>query len=236
MNHLTLSALRSLIQRYPATADNLAGKARWIAKTSQPERKTYEYFLATLLRLIRNVYNGFLGGEFIDVLASLISGQITQAYETAWLEDGTGGALPDYLRDAAEGHILSQFDFVDKLYRDIVDARVDGTSLEPLLQRAELWANQYTTAYQNALSLIRAENGEKEMWVLGQTEKHCPTCAGLNGIVAYAKEWEELGVRPRNAPNPILDCEGWRCDCELQPTDRRRSPDAYGMILNIVSR
>lgn len=198
--------------------------------------KTYAFFLRTMERLIRSVYDGNLGGEFIEIAKNLIDGQISQAYTQAWNDEGTGGALPAYLSDAAAAMIADQQQYVDGLYRDIVDARVDETALAPLLARAALWANRWNEAYDHGVHLITLNNGGKEIWVLGATEEHCPTCSALNGIVAYAREWEELGVAPQNAPNDKLECGGWRCDCRREPTDKRRSPKAFETILNIVTR
>lgn len=197
--------------------------------------KTYDYFLQNMQRLIRSVYEGNLGGDFIGITENLISGQLRQAYEQAWTDEGTGGSIPEYLTESLNAMILDQHGYVPGLYRDIVDARVDGTSLNPLLYRAELWANRWTEAYNEAVHLITLKNGGKEIWVTGETETHCPTCAALNGIVAYASEWEQLGVRPQNAPNDKLACDGWNCDCRRDPTDKRRSPKAFETILNIVT-
>jgi hypothetical protein len=204
--------------------------------------KTYDFFLSTLERLVKSVYNNQLGGEFIDILANLIQGQLTQAYTLAWDEEGTGGKLPDYLQSALTEAIAQQYTFVDQFYRDIVDARLDGTPIDPLLSRCGLWANRYAEAYNQAIALITAEMGGNLIWQLGATEEHCPFCSQFNGIVARATEWDTLGIKPQHAPNPALTgtvngedgCQGWRCDCSLDPTDKRRSPEAYGKLEAIL--
>lgn len=203
-------------------------------------QKTYDYYLQQLERLIRSVYDGNLGGEFIDVMANLISGQLTQAFEQAWRDEEGEGELPDYLSSALEDMILGQYDHVDSLYRDIVDARVDETPIEPLLSRAVQWANQWNAAYNEAQRLINIENGGNLMWNKGNTEHGCSTCANLDGIVLSAREWEELDVHPQGYPNPKLECEGGGpgnfCDCTLSPTDQRRTPKGFETVLNIVSK
>lgn len=254
--------IKTLVGKFPSVVPHLTGRARWIVygvakqresfnnpiysearhviaqpiATIKHDYKTYDFFLSALERMITNVYNNDLGGEFIDVLANLISGQLTQAFEQAWKDEEGEGELPDYLSSALEDAILNQYDFVDGLYRDVVDARVDETPIDPLLARATLWANRWTEAYNQAVQLITSENGGNMVWELGATEQHCDTCAALNGIVARASEWKELGVAPQNAPNDLLTCGGWQCDCSLTPTDKRRSPDAYGSIMNIIQK
>ena len=196
--------------------------------------KTYDYFLTVLTRLVRSVYAGLLGGEFIDILANLVQGQITQAYEQAWVDDGNFLPIPEEMQAAANELILKQYDYVDQYYRDIVDARIDGTPIEPLLARAELWANQYNTAYNDAKVKITLNYGGKLKWVEGDTQDKCETCLALDGIVAYATVWDSLGVHPQAAPNEHLTCGGWRCQCQLIPTDERQSRDAEARILKAV--
>jgi len=209
--------------------------------------KTYDFMLRTIEGLVKGVYNGNVSGDFVDIMQSLITGQMTQAYQQAWEDSGeTSFSLPDYLQSALQATINEQadFDFIYNFYQDIVDAKVDGTPIEPLLARAELWAQRYTEAYNDAVHLMELENGGKEEWVLGDTEQHCWICRSLNGIVMYAHEWEELGIEPQNAPNPILSlsngdengCGGWRCDCRKQPTDRRRTPKGFNTVLNLIGQ
>jgi len=101
-----------------------------------------------------------------------------------------------------------------------------------------MWAQQWTTSYRKAVELIRLQGGGNLMWQKGETEKGCSTCANLDGIVMSAKEWAELGVHPRGYPNSKLQCEGGgpvnNCDCELVPTDQRRSAGAYGKVEEII--
>lgn len=205
--------------------------------------KTYEFFDATLRRMITSVYNGNMGGDFVDTLAALIRGQTTQAFLQAWEDDGQASfVLPEYLQTALDEAIVrnTNFDYIYKFYQDIVDARVDGTPITPLLTRSGNWANQYNTAYNQAKLLIDTENGGNLIWRKGATENGCNTCASLDGIVMSAKEWESLNLHPRGYPNPLLDCQGGgpvnNCDCTLEPTDKRRSPKAYDTVLNIIGK
>jgi len=224
--------IRGVVQAVPAVRPLLSDKARFMLY--EPiAYKTYDYMLRQVEGLVNGVYSGVIGGDFIDTIANLISGQLTQAYNTAYKDEGYTGDLPDYLSASLESMILNQYTFVDQFYRDIVDARIDGTPLAPLLSRAQMWANRYNEAYNEAVRLIAKENGNNLVWQYGEAE-HCTTCQSLNGIVAGAKEWDTLGVKPQNAPNSKLECGGWKCQCALVPTDKRRSPNAYGRIESIL--
>lgn len=248
INDAARETLASICWHYPQILPLLKGRARWIAltigaKSRIVEEKTYDYFLSELSRMVRNLYAGNIGGEFIDILANLLDGQINQAYRQAWSDEGADGEFPEYLQAAADDAILAQFDFVDGFFRDIVDARIDETPIDPLLARCSLWANRWNEAYNDGVRLIAINAGEKQIWKLGATEEHCPFCSRYNGIVALASEWDALNIRPQSAPNPALTgtlngepgCGGWRCDCSLETTDKRRSPNAYGRLEEILN-
>lgn len=224
--------VREAVVQVPAVRPLLSAKARFIFASIR-QYKSQEYFLQQIQRLVRSVYDNVIGGQFIDLMANLISGQLYDAYSRAWTDYGEFGAIPDYLEAGYQEDVLSQYDFVDRYYRNIVDARIDGTPIDPLLTRANMWANQWNNSYNKANSLIQQENGGNLEWVYGETE-HCDTCRNLNGIVASAKEWAQLGLRPQNPPNPIIKCGGFNCECQLLPTEKRRSPGAYGRIEEVI--
>ena len=230
---LLYNFMRRAMCDVPAVIPLLSNKARFYMY--QPATyKTYDYMLKQIERLVKGVYSGNIGGQFIDTMANLISGQLTQAYEQAWTDEEGEGDIPDYLSSSLETAILGQYDFVDQYYKDIVDAKVDKTPIDPLLFRAKLWAQRWTESYNEAVRLIVLDSGGNMIWTLGATEAHCPECAAFNGKVARAKEWDTLGIRPQNAPNKKLTCGGWQCDCSLTPTDQRRTAGAYGKLEAIL--
>lgn len=226
--------IRAVVREVPSVKPLLSDASRF-ALYEPMEYKTYEYMLRQIVGLVNSLYAGIIGGDFIDVMANVISGQLSQAYQQAWIDDGhTGEALPEYLQTSLTEMVVGQYSFVDQYYRDIVNARIDNTPIAPLLSRAELWADRYNTAYQSAVTLIAKQNGAKSEWIEGDTNKKCDTCLALDGIVMYASEWEALGLHPKNPPNSKIDCGGWRCGCRLEPTDKRRSPNAYGRVEEIL--
>ena len=228
-----IEILRNAAKLAPTVRPLLSNKARFMLYTPEAY-KTYDYMQKVIEGLVSGVYNNLVGGQFVDSMANLISGQLTQAYQQAYIDEGfTGFTLPDYLASSLEMMILNQYDFVDQYFRDIVDARIDGAPIDPLLARASMWANRYNEAYNQAVALITKEMGGRLVWNYGEAE-HCKTCLSLNGIVAFASEWDTLGVHPQGAPNSKLECGGWKCQCSLTPTTKRRSPNAYGRIEAIL--
>lgn len=211
------------VSAVPEVKQYLSPRARWMLFDPV---KSEPYFLQNIERLVQSVYDGQIGGQFIDIMANLISGQLLDAYQTAWNDEGYFTELPPYLTEAYTADVVNQYSFVDQFYRDIIDARVDGTPIAPLMARAQMWSNRYKESYNNAIILITKENGGNLEWTLGEAE-HCNTCISLSGIVAGAKEWDMIGIKPQS---DRLECHGYNCKCELVPTDKRRSPNAYGRI------
>ena len=99
--------------------------------------------------------------------------------------------------------------------------------------RVDIWVGRYEDTKNEAI-LFYSEKNQRLVWRFGATEKHCRTCEQLNGIVAFASEWETAQVMPQSPPNGLLECGGWQCDCRLEPTDQRRSPDALNIIMQII--
>ena len=227
---MNINLLRQAVQLVPAVIPHLSQKARFYFAEAEAY-KSYDFMLARVDGLVRGVYTGNVGGDFVDIMGSLIKGQMEDAYRQAWNDEGYEGALPDYLVNSLDAFVIREanFDWIYQFYKDIVDARVDKTPLEPLLSRAKLWANKWNAAYNEALRVITIENGGNLIWVLGEAE-HCTTCLALNGIVASGKEWEASGWKPQSAD---LECHGYNCKCQLLPTSNRRSRDAAGQLAKI---
>jgi len=110
-----------------------------------------------------------------------------------------------------QSHIPDLFEFLDK-------AANSGTqNLADLQYRLDLWKARFDDVRGRARVIV-AEDAKLE-WVYGDTE-HCPSCLKLNGIVKRASFWKKYGVEPKNPPNEKLKCKGFKCQCELQPTDK----------------
>ena len=210
-----------VIKRYPAVLPHLSD-----------ELKTYDYMFSNIARMVSNVYTNNMGGEFVDIMGALIRGQMKKAYEVAYAEAGFSDALPDWLQTDLEDMQATQanFDYIYQYFKDIINARLDGKPLQPLLDRVKMWANRYNEAMSRARMTITAKLGGRLQWVEGDTKDKCDTCLGLNGIVAFATEWELSGYKPQGSN---LDCGGFNCHCELVPTDRRRSPNAWDRIMSV---
>ena len=172
----------------------------------------------TLRAPARGLWSGVIDfDQFWDMYSQAIRSGLTQAW---YAGAKAGGIKPDELSpdELAElqNLIFSQFGHIAKLGAFIEqNSRENGGKLANIFSRVELWVQAWQTAYNKALAM--AQGDQKAKWVLGDAE-HCKTCQALSGKVKRMSFWL-AHVMPQNAPNPRLDCKGYRCKCALQPTD-----------------
>jgi len=204
------------------------------------EIKTEAMFLRQLRAYCLQLFRGELG-EFawIQDMTDTIADQMGKA----WREGARAvGVEPSEFtnEDIEELNkiIASEYDYVLALGSDILALRLMGGTLEEyrtkFAGRIEVWAHRYTDVVNQAKVWFGKRKKVKLKWEMGATEEHCATCAALNGIVAYAEDWERSGIHPQNPPNQALECGGWRCDCALVPTTERATNNALERIQDIV--
>lgn len=195
--------------------------------------KTYEYYQRVLWRDVREFYTGEVERGFVeDDMIRLIDEQLTRAWNEGAREVGVEPAdMTDedlaVVEDIKNGELEHITGFLDA----VEQARQDGTGYEQFRSRVDLWANRYNDVVNQAKVYFGGKT--KLVWVYGDTE-HCDTCAACNGIVAWAQEWEQSGLHPQSPPNGALECGGWKCQCTLEPTDRRRSANALERLMDIA--
>lgn len=178
--------------------------------------KTEAFYRRALRSAVRELYRGGDAGEFVDTLAALIEEQFRRAWNEGARDAGFTGEMTDedllplIERMAAEQeHMYAFADAIEK-------AGKDGAPIAPLYERADMWASRYNEIRDWA----RVHFGGKKRykWVVGNTE-HCEDCLALNGAVATGEAWEEARGRGVYPQSRDLECGGWRCQCELRPTD-----------------
>src|SRR5512146_1083232 len=167
---------------------------------------------------------------FIDSMA----GEIENQWTRAWNEGARSvGVDPREFDDEditeIEGIIRGETDYLGGVAGDIEAAKAEGLTDEEFngrfRNRAFMWANRYNEVVDHAK--IWFSNRQKFEWVMGPTEEHCHTgddnrpgvgCANLSGLVLWAREWDQAGIRPQS---DALNCGGWQCQCRLEATDTR---------------
>ena len=182
---------------------------------------TKEAFMSDLRSGVRAVWMG--EWSVADFQGHMLLA-IDNAYRRAWIAGAReyGITSESELTDAeldklnnmifdAYGHVADFGVWVEE------HSRANGGRLTDAFARLPLWADRYDQVV--IQGRVMAARDGKLVWVLGHTEQHCSSCLKLTGQVRRASFWNDRGILPRVPGAPYLECGGWRCDCDLIPTD-----------------
>ena len=208
---------------------------KYLSPTASGLLKSIETYDRQLWSYALELYRTGDGGAFLDKFITAIASQLTRAWNEGAREVGVDPKeMTDDDRAELKAIIDGEYDQIIKLAEAIMESR-SGTLDEfrqKFRSRIDLWVNRYTDVIGRARVYFGGKTRLK--WTLGKTEEHCDSCLALDGIVAFAYEWELAGIKPKAPPNAMLSCGGWECDCSLEVTDQRRSPNALTTLMNIA--
>ena len=196
--------------------------------------KTQAFYDRALRAAVWDFYRGDTDAfGFIAKMVYLITEQFTRAWNEGMRSvdlDPKEDMEPDW-QAVLDDRIEQEVNAVEKFAGDIETAAADKENNPPgpLLARVSMWSNRYN----EIVSLSVATCGRQKLeWVLGPTE-HCDTCLRLSGCVDWSENWAESGWLPQTN---MLACGGFKCQCKLEPTKKRRTPggvfelmDGYGV-------
>jgi len=207
--------------------------------------KTLEMFDRQLWSYALEFFRGEVSdNQFESDFIAAIENQLTKAWNEG--ADEVGVPVSEMTEDdlaILSGIISEEIGYLTGLAVDIIDiikdteGMTDKEALDAFRSqfrpRIDIWASKYNEVMNT--SKIHFGGKIRLVWRLGATELHCETCSALDGIVAYAYEWEQSGITPGESGSSVLSCGGWNCDCRLEETDQRRSADALGRLLDIAT-
>ncbi len=191
------------------------------APQTSPVTKTYTSYHRAIKEYVRGFWSGEIARfDFLDGMES----QITKQFDAAWTEGAkTVGVEPDERTDEEQAtldeQIASEISYLGGFADAIADSsRANEGALQPLLDRADLWAN----AYAGIVTLAQVTSGAdlKMKWFYGDTVDHCADCSQYAGKVFRKSEWNEVGAMPQSKE---LACGGWQCDCYFEVTNERKT-------------
>lgn len=182
--------------------------------------ETLSGFRMNIRAVVRGLWKGFIDrDQFFDGMMRAIQRGFNQAAQEGAKQFGvTPSEFTPEERLALEAVINTQLQFIAPFGQFVEEnSQVNGGKLGRSFARAQMWINQYNSVKNQAA--VSAAGDRKMIWLLGATEEHCTSCLKLHKKVKRASFWQKQGVRPQNAPNESLECGGWKCDCDLVPTD-----------------
>ena len=189
----------------------------------------------------RNVKAGYAAGGVPDITARY-NNEIVSAM-TVYFEGGNATAPKNQFRQAMTEAFNSAFDtgyidgggetpadadavawlqtqltqeaaFVDGVFEQIKELRKepDFDFFQWVIGKADSYTATVTSIYNGAA--LWAKKNQVLTWNLGNTEKHCATCAKLDGSTHRASWYISRNYIPRR-PGASMDCGGYHCDCSL---------------------
>jgi hypothetical protein len=207
--------IQSVVRRFPAVVPHLS-PAAWDVLKAAPG---YDGIRTVMYGAIFGSVFGYLsGGSFADTLNRMIAA-VSKAYiETAdagYQEAGAELPLDADTAAWARAQLDAQFGFIDELFESLKQIRKDGDFDAGAIAAAR--ADSYSSALDGFYNeaLLRGNKNVSAVWRLGATEKHCKTCASLDGQSHRISWYIERDYIPRKS-GCALDCGGWNCDCRLE--------------------
>lgn len=177
--------------------------------------------------LRQNVRAFWSGRRDFDQFLETLNDTIQFHLELAWREGAAECGISPDERTPEEAarlreFVLNQMSFTFKLAEFVeANTQAEGGLLRTSLKRLPPWINRYNEVKAIAQQMACADT--KYRWVLGFAE-HCKTCLKLAGRVMRASRWAELDVHPQDTRPGKLECNGYKCKCRFERTNKRATP------------
>lgn len=186
---------RAVRKGYATTSANFIDEMRANIETAAlgtlPQSNVANRIVRALYRYGQQAYKDGLeaGGVKVDALDTE---DLTRVQ--AWLSDQTG--------------------YVDRMVASVYGKARNLDPPPDYTPKAALWANKSLREVYNS-GIRAADANGLYLWVLGDTDIHCPDCLRLSGQAHRMKDWEKRGWLPGNSK---LSCGGFNCRCKLVKT------------------
>ena len=136
------------------------------------------------------------------------------AMDTGWVDGGQALPLDEDAAAWLDARLNSELAYIDDLFVQIKALRAEKPFdfFSWVTAKADRWTSTVMSVYNAAVLL--AKKNQMLTWNLGQTEKHCDTCASLDGNSHRASWYISHDYIPRK-PGAAMECGGYNCDCRL---------------------
>lgn len=166
--------------------------------------------------------------DFLDSASFTIRRGFTRAFYEGAAECGVTPRELSFADTAVlETEINTEILYLLKFGNTITDESRDaGEKLREHTVRLPMWVNRYEML--RNLGRMTACADAKLEWVWNPIKEHCSDCGMLNGRVYRASKWNTSGWVPRGRN---LACGGFKCGCDLIPTDKPITPGPIPSVL-----
>mgnify|MGYP001206573386 FL=1 len=136
------------------------------------------------------------------------------AMDTGWVDGGQALPLDEDAAAWLDARLNSELAYIDDLFVQIKALRAEEKFdfFAWVTAKADRYTSTVMSVYNAAVLL--AKKNQMLTWNLGQTEKHCDTCASLDGNSHRASWYISHDYIPRK-PGAAMLCGGYNCDCRL---------------------
>ena len=213
MNNIPVKVIRAAVRQHPEVLPLLSVEARGLLKAAggYPGVRT-EYYTA----VYDAVYDYLTGNRPVTGFVNSVKRAFTEAQaetmEIAYTE--AGGELP--FDDETSAWLVStqqvEFGHIEDLFTRL---KVEWEGLDPDTEATHR-ADGYTSNLDGIFNetKLRGAKNQSVTWILGSAEKHCKTCASLDGKRHRISWFIERDYIPRKN-GAAMDCGGYNCDCSL---------------------
>lgn len=212
--------LASLLSHAEAVRDALTRQLAGNERAAKTVAQTVTRFENTLTRFTFDTFHGKMDAtDLRRAMKELIRALGPEAYDEGLREGGVDpeDADEDDLKRVREW-VRAQVGFVDGYAQAAAEARTDEEKKAVRARIADWVSALQALGDQGYMS---AKENMSVTWRLGKTEKHCSTCASLDGKRRRLKWWLAQGYIPQESGSDTLECGGWECLCRLEDAGGR---------------
>lgn len=179
-------------------------------------------YIANLKANARGLWSGV---RSVSDFENTMRAALNRGFNQAWTEGAKQCAVQPNERTQEEVLKLDElitfnFSFASGLGVWIEkNSRDNGGKLGTIFTRMDMWARRYEEV--KSIASQMACGDLKKQWDWDPGKEHCEDCRKYNGRVHRNSVWHRWGIHPRST---VLACGGFRCGCELNPTDLPVTP------------
>lgn len=137
------------------------------------------------------------------------------AFDVGWLDGGGELPVDENALDWFNARVSTEFGHIEELFLQARELRREDNFdyFTWITSRADGYTRSVLAIYNSGNML--AQKNKILIWRLGNTEKHCGTCANLDGQAHRASWYLARNYIPRQ-PGAAMLCGGYYCDCKLE--------------------